>query len=54
MYPTQGNVGAAGTVKEWRDYRDGRLYNGFPYAVWTMGSEPTILTQSPTELSATQ
>ncbi len=50
----QGNVGAAGTIKEWRDYRDGKVYNGFPYAVWTTGMEPTILTQPPCEFNAPQ
>ncbi|XP_064399508.1 N(4)-(Beta-N-acetylglucosaminyl)-L-asparaginase-like isoform X2 [Halichondria panicea] len=50
----RGNVGAAGTIKEWRDYRDGKVYNGFPYAVWTTGMEPTILTQPPCEFNAPQ
>lgn len=41
----QGNVGAASTVKEWKDFRDGKVYPGFPYAVWKLGSQPEIKTQ---------
>lgn len=43
----QGNIGAASTVKEWRDFRDGKIYNGFPYAVWKPCQEPRIFTQLP-------
>ena len=44
----QGNVGAASTVNEWKDFRDGKVYPGFPYAVWKLGSQPEIKTQPPT------
>ena len=44
----QGNVGAASTVNKWKDFRDGKVYPGFPYAVWKLGSQPEIKTQPPT------
>ena len=45
LFSMQGNVGAASTVKEWNDFRDGKVYPGFPYAVWKLGSQPEIKTQ---------
>ena len=41
----QGNTGAASTVKEWKDFRDGKVYPGFPHAVWKLGSQPEIKIQ---------
>lgn len=43
----KGNTGAASTVKEWDDFRDGKTYTGFPYAVWKRNETPQVLTQSP-------
>ena len=40
----KGNVGASGTIREWKDSRTGELYNGFPFAVWTGGTFPVIKT----------
>ena len=40
----QGNVGACGTVKKWKDVRSGEVYEGFPYAVWTKGNNAVIMT----------
>ena len=45
----QGNGGAATTVKEFIDCRDGKTYTGFPYSYWKHDSSdhkhPTIITQ---------
>jgi N4-(beta-N-acetylglucosaminyl)-L-asparaginase len=40
----KGNIGASGTIKEWKDIRTGQLYNGFPFATWSKGTNPVIIT----------
>ncbi|KAL8580639.1 hypothetical protein ACOMHN_043455 [Nucella lapillus] len=48
---TKGEVGAASTVKEWRDPISGRSFPGFPYVVWRRGEEeaagPKVLVAAP-------
>ena len=39
----QGRVGAASTVTEWKDFRDQKSYNGFPYAHWSVQSGPPAI-----------
>lgn len=42
----KGNVGACGTVQQWRDVRSDKIYDGFPYAMWKKDkTPPTVLTQ---------
>ena len=43
----QGKVGAASTVNQWKDFRDQKSYNGFPFAHWSLESgSPIISVQS--------
>ena len=45
LFFLKGNVGAAGTVKEWTDFRTKVKYKGFPYSVWKQGMlQPEVLT----------
>ena len=43
-FSSKGNVGASGTIKEWKDSQTGEVYDGFPYVVWTRGTIPVIKT----------
>ena len=43
----QGQTGAASTVREWTDFRDKKVYSGFPFAQWKMGTAPVICIQPP-------